>query len=113
MPIPNSIHARVEAAKLSDYLLNLFHPVGGAKARWFVSYAFSPDEPELLGSALVAIAELSDDFESVETEYGIKYTVYGTLKCPNGEAPKVKTIWMSSPEEYYPLLVTAYPDKTS
>ena len=113
MPIPNAKLARVDAEKLSDYLLNLFHPVGGAKARWLVSHGFSPDEPQILRNELIAIAKTSDDFESVETEYGVKYTVNGNLNCPDGKTPAVKTVWMSSPEEYYPLLVTAYPDKTS
>ena len=113
MAIPNAEHAKVEGVKLTDYLLNLFHPVGGAKARWFVSQGFSPDEPEALGEALLYIVKTSDNFESVETDYGIKYTVYGKLNCPNGDTPPVKSVWMSSPEEFHPLLVTTYPDRTS
>jgi hypothetical protein len=48
----------VEAEKLVDYLLNPSHPVGGPKAKWFMSLGFSHDKPEFHRSPPTCLARL-------------------------------------------------------
>lgn len=67
MPIPNSRLAVVPEEKLIDYLLNPTHPVGGPKARWFLSRGFRASDPENLRVGLLAIVRDSDDYsEAIE-----------------------------------------------
>ena len=40
MPIPQADAAYVPAEKLSEYLLDEEHPVGGSKAKWFRSLGY-------------------------------------------------------------------------
>ena len=50
MPIPNAHRATIPPRKLSEYLLNPLHPVGGPKASWFVMLGYQTEVPEVEGS---------------------------------------------------------------
>ena len=43
----------IDAHKISRYLTDLAHPVGGPKAKDLMRFGFSPDEPAILANALV------------------------------------------------------------
>jgi hypothetical protein len=45
MPIPHADDAVIPAEKLTAYLLNPLHPVGGLKAVWLLSLGYQPVAP--------------------------------------------------------------------
>lgn len=110
MPIPNAESAFIPPEKLSAYLLNLAHPVGGPKARWFISLGYRPDNPEQLESDLLEIVRSSSDYVDEQTRFGVKYVVYGELRTPNGSRANVRTVWITEIDMPQPQLVTAYPN---
>jgi hypothetical protein len=106
----NAESAQVPPEKLSDYLLNPSHPVGGSKARWFIALGYHPESPDQLAADLVEVLRGSADITETTTPYGVKYAVRGRLKAPNGNIPEVVTVWIVETDAAEPRLVTAYPD---
>lgn len=109
MPIPNAESAVIPPEKLSDYLLNPAHPIGGLKARWFMSLGYHPDNCDQLETDLLKIVRISSDYVDEQTPFGVKYTVLGQLESPNGSLANVRTVWISETNRPQPRLVTAYP----
>ncbi|MGC8491394.1 MAG: DUF4926 domain-containing protein [Syntrophobacteraceae bacterium] len=54
--ISGNCEAEVPERKITDYLLCEDHPVGGAKARYFVELGYSRDNPVRLKEDLLAVA---------------------------------------------------------
>ena len=109
MKIPNAEHADIPSAKLRDYLLSLTHPVGKWKAKVFQRYGFHAGNVELLKSGLLVIGKSQDIKETIQSRYGLKYVVDGSLQNPLGEALNVRTIWVVETGKRAPRFVTAYP----
>ena len=109
MPIPNAESAFVPSDKLSDYLLNPDHPVGGTKAEWFFSRGYDPSRTEELRSDLLHIVHSSSDYVEKKTRFGVKYGVRGRLESPVGQPATVYTVWITETHSQRPRLVTAYP----
>ena len=84
MPIPDAESAFVPPMKLSGYLLDPTHPVGGTKARWFLCLGYETEDPERLATDLLRVVRESSDFEKEVTRFGVKYVVRGRLETPNG-----------------------------
>jgi hypothetical protein len=102
-------NAIVKESKITDYLLALDHRIGGPKARYFRSFGFDPSRPEEFAHALREHARSQRVGEEEDTGYGTKWTVEGTLKCPDGRSPSIRTVWMLDTDAEFPRLVTAYP----
>src|SRR5690606_24284245 len=100
--------AFIDPEKLRDYLLSTDHPVGRFKARFFRSLGFSRDHWEELESALRDFVSLDAEFID-ENEYGVKYTIRGTLAGPMGASASTVTVWFIRRGEDFPRFVTAYP----
>ena len=49
----------------------------------------------------------------VESGYGARYSVDGTIETPDGRRPGVRTVWQEDKEDGGPRLVTAYPFQES
>lgn len=111
MPIPNAQSAFIPPGKLTQYLLNVTHPVGSSKARWFLSLGYHPDNPDQLGDDLLDIVRNSSDYVDEVTKYGVKYTVRGRLKSLDGRLANVRSVWIAETDTPQPRLVTAYPDE--
>lgn len=109
MPIPNAESSFVPSGKLSGYLLNRDHPVGGTKAEWFISHGYDPDTPGQLRSGLLEMVRNSSDYVVKETRFGVKYVVKGRLESPVGHHAVVYTVWITETGSRRPRLVTAYP----
>jgi hypothetical protein len=62
MPMPNADYAYVPPEKLTDYLLNEQHPVGGSKANWFCSLGYDPAEPAVPEQHLLKQVQTSEDY---------------------------------------------------
>lgn len=113
MPIPDAESAFIPPEKLSNYLLNLTHPVGGPKARWLISLGYHPDNPDQLESDLLEIVRNSSDYVDETTRFGVKYVVFGQLQSPNGNLANVRTVWITETNVQQPRLVTAYLDQNA
>ncbi len=109
MRLPNGIRARVERDKVVKYLMNLRHPEGAGKARFFLSLGFRPTEWEGLAEALSQVATEGRVVEVVESVHGRKYIVDGVLHGPYGETALVRTVWIREARQDRPRLITAYP----
>lgn len=112
MPIPDIERAVVPAEKVRDYLLNLEHPDGGAKAVWFRSLGYTREEWHLLAGDLVAVARDCSEFGTETTRFGIKYRASGSVGRPSHRPGNVLTVWIVEDEDP-PRLVTAYPDEST
>ena len=105
----NPKDAKVDDAKIVDYLLATAHPVGGSKARFFIRFGFAPDRPEEFAQALRSHAETNPVVEESEMAYGTKWTVEGPLNSPDERAPIMRSVWILDIDEEIPRLVTAFP----
>jgi hypothetical protein len=92
--LPEAEHAFVETTKLTEYLLNPDHPIGGDKAVFFSRFGFSRGEWPVLESALLAHAREGVVVGERQTVYGHHFTVEGRLQTPDGRNPIVRTAWM-------------------
>lgn len=113
MPIPDADAAFIPPKKLSDYLLDPTHPVGGSKARWFISLGYHPDSPDRLATDLLELVRRSSDHVDEQTSHGVKYIVRGQLATPSGRLANVVTVWITDTNVAKPQLITAYPDERS
>jgi len=109
MRLPNAHHAWIPREKLVDYLLSTTHSVGSAKAKFFRGFGFGDHNIELLEEGLLLIARTSEIRDMVESGFGSKYTVDGTLQTPSGAVISVRTVWILEAGEADPRFVTAYP----
>ncbi len=100
MPIPNAQSAFIPPEKLTAYLLNVTHPVGSPKARWFISLGYHPDSPDQLGNDLLEIVRESPDYVDEVTRFGVKYTVWGQLEPPNGGRADVRSVRLDRRNRY-------------
>jgi hypothetical protein len=111
MPIAEAHRAGVPHGKITRYLLDESHPVGGSKARWLIHAGYRPDCPEQLVADLIAIVRSSDVWTARETRYGVRYEVTGMVRSPTGRDPLIRTIWIVESGQADPRFVTAYPLK--
>ncbi|MEZ6101399.1 MAG: hypothetical protein R3E01_20905 [Pirellulaceae bacterium] len=110
MAIPDAEHAIAVTAKVRDYLLNLEHPDGGAKAVWFHSLGYTRDQWHLLADDLLSIVRGCDEFDTETTRFGVKYKVAGLVGRPNHRPGNILTVWIVEDDDP-PRRVTAYPDE--
>lgn len=108
--LPNTDRAEVDRAKITDYLLNLLHPDGRSKAVFFMRFGFRVEDWETLAAALKEVGMSNPVSSMIESPYGTRYTVDGSLRSPDGRSPRVRTVWIVESENL-PRLITAYPIK--
>lgn len=108
MKIPGGDRAVIEEAKVRDYLLSAEHPVGRAKARFFVHLGFERTNWRVLRDQLQQLAS-ADAEQAASTRFGQKYIVRGTIQGPMA-AGAIVTVWIVLHTEDFPRFVTAYPE---
>ena len=101
--------AYVESAKITDYLLNPDHPIGGDKAAYLMRFGFRRSSWMALEGALLAHAIEGEVVSERETPYGRHFAVEGRLSTPDGRDPMVRTVWMVALGDPRPRFVTAVP----
>ncbi|WP_279357698.1 DUF6883 domain-containing protein [Methylobacterium indicum] len=99
----------VDPTKITAYLLNVDHPEGGAKARFFIARGFDPGVVAIFIAAVRQHAVALHFVRDVSNEYGVKRVYEGPLACPDGTAPHVRSVWHKTPGSSVRMLVTAYP----
>lgn len=109
MKLPNHEHAAVPESKIVRYLLDLTHPVGRSKARFFLSFGFNPENWQEMAAALKAHAATHDVASVEESEGGTRYVVEGDMNTPDNRSPGVRAVWYIEKDEAIPRFITAYP----
>lgn len=109
MKLPNVADAVIAEEKIIDYLLNLQHPDGAGKAKFFLELGFVAEAWSVLAAALQRIAVECEVIRSVDSVHGQKYTIDGRIETPCGQRPRVRTVWIVDLGALAPRLVTAHP----
>lgn len=101
----------IDTLKISGYLLNLAHPSGGPKARYFISYGFDSSEPDLFAAALLAhpMRPSSVPQQPKITSYDVRFMFEGPIEAPSGLTGRVRSVWQVLPSDSVGRLITAYP----
>jgi hypothetical protein len=107
--IPDRALARVDRTKLVDYLLSPTHADGRTKAEFFTRFGFRADRWQDLAEALRALGATNPISGVVESAHGLRYTVDGTMRAPDGRAPWVRTVWIVERGSMTARLITAHP----
>ena len=92
--LPNADRAFVAPEKISQYLLDDSHSVGGPKARFFKRFGFRSDEPEVLVNALLQHIATHDAVTLPPDSNGTKYEISGPMPCPDGRIAVMKSVWI-------------------
>lgn len=109
MELPFIDSLRVDQSKIIGYLLN--EATGRGKATFFLRLGFRPDGWETLAAALKAQARENPVTSMVDSPYGKRYSVDGTIETPDKRQPrpKVRTVWILETGTKAPRLITAHP----
>lgn len=110
MNIPNSDRAVIEPAKLTEYLLNIEHKHGGAKAKLLLQCGYSLDNWQQLEIDIRKFHLAVDVNLIKETPYGIRYEIRANILTPSNRLLLVKTVWQIDRGTDFPRLITLVPD---
>ena len=110
MRIPNSEQAIIESSKLTEYLLNIDHKRGGAKAKLLIQFGYSIDNWEQLEADIRKFHLMQDVTVIKETDYGTRYEISSSLITPINRPLVVKTVWQIDIGTDIPRLITLVPD---
>ena len=92
-----------------DYLLSTSHSDGRSKAVFFSSFGFNVEQWQSFAIALRDHGASHEVSGIVASDYGVRYSVDGIIKTPDGRNPHVRTVWIIDKEDSQPRLVTAHP----
>ncbi len=109
MRLPNADDAIIPMNKIENYLLDLAHPIGGGKARFFLSFGFRREAWNVLADAFRKHAQENLVANSISDADGVTYLVEGPLETLSGRKPYVRTIWLIETGDVAPRFITAYP----
>lgn len=109
LKLPNAHQARIERAKVTNYLLSTSHPDGRSKAAFFSRFGFEAEQWQNFVAALCDHGTNNEIVEVAVSDYGTRYSVDGIIKTPDGRNPHVRTVWIIDTADNAPRLVTAYP----
>lgn len=98
-------HIEISSVKITDYLLNLQHPDGWGKAKFFPQYGFTTAEE--VKSLLLVIVQQNEIKQTIQTEFGIKFIVEGAISADSSVL--LRTVWVVLKGENSCKFVTAYP----
>jgi hypothetical protein len=95
--------------KVAKYLLNVDHPDGGGKAKFFIAHGFDTGTPSTLASAIHSHADHNDIVEAHSGPHGTKSIVRCSIPTPDGRNPCILVVWIREKGCAEQRLVTAYP----
>lgn len=78
--LPDANSAVVPRGKVEDYLLNLEHPIGGGKAKFFARFGFCRERWEELAGALRGHAQENPVAATSQDADGVTYVIEGGIK---------------------------------
>jgi hypothetical protein len=105
--LPESL--RIDKTKIVEYLLHPGNSQG--KAEFFFRYGFQVEDWSVLADALMAHAKSNPIAQTVDSEWGSRYSVDGPLYTPSARQPNpmVRTIWQRDCGLDEGRLITAHP----
>lgn len=112
MKLPHSEHAHIPNEKIIFYLLNIKHPEGGSKAKFFMQFGFSVAQWQQLVDALLTHAQTHKVVKTEQTQFGIRYVIEGEIETPSKRKPHLRVVWFIENDSIQPKFVTAYPLET-
>jgi hypothetical protein len=101
----------IAPAKVRDYLLNLGHPVGGDKARFFIHFGFQREHWEVLAEALCRHSIANPIAATVQDAAGTSLVIEGAIDTPSGRRPNIRAVWLIKAAGLAPRFITAYPHR--
>ena len=107
--VPNASSAFISQTKLGSYLLDVAHPEGGPKARFFLGKGFSSADCATFEAALREHVAVRRIWSIAPNPYGQKFVVSCDITTPDGSNPCIRSVWIIEDGETVPKLVTAYP----
>ncbi len=107
--LPHGDSLIVEENKVTCYLLNLEHKVGGPKAKYFRNRGFTLEAWAAMADALREHGATQPVTEFAITAYGRKFEVQCQIETPDGTNPCILTAWIQE-GDMPPRLVTAHPN---
>jgi hypothetical protein len=109
-PLPRAASARLDDAKIRQYLLSASHsPQAAAKERFFTNFGFSASNWDELKNALLQHPLTNPVASRTTNAHGRKYAVSCSLRSPDRRNPCVVSVWIIEPPDPNPKFVTAYP----
>jgi hypothetical protein len=99
----------VEEKKVIEYLLNVAHPDGFSKARFFIKCGFRPNNGKDFIKSVIDHAQIAREVSQVETRFGTKKILEGYLQTPLKGEVMIRSIWILVSKS--PMLVILYPLK--
>lgn len=106
--LPANADLVVETAKVEDYLLNLSHPYGGPKAKYFLGLGFSLEDVAGFAAALKEHGRTRPIVRETQSTFGMKYQIECQLTAPSGSSRCIRAVWIREENDQY-RLVTAHP----
>ena len=80
-----------------------------SKAAFFQEFGFWLDEWEQLADALREHGQVHAVTKTKDTPFGPRYEIDGELITPNGQQPRIRTVWQFDHGQPAPRLITAHP----
>jgi hypothetical protein len=108
--LPRVANAILEDRKITQYLLSNVHPVGASKAKFFMSFGFSPGNWAELKSALLNHPHSNPVTNQASNPFGQKFEVGCSLVTLDGRNPCIISVWVIEPPDSNPRFITAYPN---
>ena len=111
MKVLNCQNAHIPVEKIEDYLLSKTHPIGKTKAHFFNQVGYTLQNRNLLINDFHTIVKENSVANKIETEFGTKYLVKGSIGERFGNRVGVVTVWIIEEGTSFPRFITAYPEK--
>lgn len=108
-PIQNAENAQIDPRKITGYVLDPEHPVGGNKARVFESaLGFNQSNADGLISQIQDGVTKYPATPGKADQFGQRFTVDIPVTGPNGNTVQVRTGWIYDPGSSTPRLTTMF-----
>lgn len=107
--VPDREHAVVDLRKITHYLLDINHSIGGGKAKFFLRHGFNMSAPEEMEAALLGHILARVVIGTEVNQFGVKYVVSCHINTPDGANPCIRSVWIVETANPVPRLVTAIP----
>jgi hypothetical protein len=108
--LPNAANATLDDTKITHYLLDPSHPIGRAKASFFLARGFTRANWTVLKAALLDHPQRNQIASQTANAHGERYVISCSLATPDNSNPCVISVWNIQPSDPYPRFVTAYPN---